>query len=167
MIFSPSRIRISTLCAAAFAAAVVLGPAPGRADPGPFDNFSGSWTGSGTIAIADGGHERIRCKGTYRVAPGGNSLQQTLRCASDSYRFDLNSTVAARGNTVSGTWTEESRNINGTLEGTISGGHIEALVSANAFAANFSMTARGNRQSVSITSKGELRAVNITLSKGG
>ena len=55
----------------------------------PFTNFAGSWSGSGTIAMNDGHSERIRCKAEYEVTPSGIIMHQNLRCASDSYKFDV------------------------------------------------------------------------------
>ncbi len=110
--------------------------------------------------------ERIRCRGTYTVDASGNNLRQNLRCASDSYKFELTSNVAAKGNNLSGSWSEASRNVNGSIEGSISGGQVNALVTANGYAATFFMSARGSRQSVKIDSKGEIRGVTISLAKG-
>jgi hypothetical protein len=137
---------------------------------GAFTSYAGNWSGTGSITIAGGndgkgGTERIRCRGMYTVSGGGNSLHQTLRCASDSYRFDLTSDVTANGNSISGRWGEESRGVNGTLQGQISGGDVTALVETNAFAATFNMTSTGNRQTVAIASKGDIRAVNISLTR--
>ena len=62
----------------------------------PFAGLAGSWAGSGSISLSDGSKERLRCKATYQVSDGERRLQQSLRCASDSYRFDLNSDVASQ-----------------------------------------------------------------------
>jgi hypothetical protein len=40
---------------------------PVHAQPAPFAGLPGSWTGSGSIALSDGSHERLRCRATYRV----------------------------------------------------------------------------------------------------
>jgi len=144
---------------------LLMSASASHADSGVFAGYAGTWSGNGTISIADGGDERIRCRGTYTIAPDGNTLHQSLRCASDSYRFDLVSEVRAQGTYISGTWSETSRNVTGTLDGRINNGNIEALVTTNAFAATLSMAARGNRQSFSISSKGELRGVTITLAR--
>ena len=151
---------------AAIAAAFLLIPALAQADSAPFANFAGSWSGNGTITIADGGTERIRCRGTYSVDGSGNNLHQVLRCASDSYKFELTSDIAAKGSAISGSWSEATRNVNGSVEGSISNGQVNALVQTNGYAATFNVTTRGNKQSVAISSKGELRAVNISLAKG-
>src|SRR5580700_4238818 len=65
------------------------------AQSGPFTGMAGSWSGGGTVTLDDGSTERIRCRATYAVGAGGNGLNQTLVCASDSYKFDLKSNVIA------------------------------------------------------------------------
>jgi hypothetical protein len=45
------------------------------------------------------------------------------------------------------------------------GGQIDVFVEASGFAANLTLTTRGNRQTVSISSKGEIKGVNITMTK--
>jgi hypothetical protein len=94
-------------------------------------------------------------------------LKQTLRCASDSYKFDLSTDVTSQGNRISGNWSEASRNLFGNLQGTAGGGQIEVFVEASGFAASVTLRTIGNKQTVQISSKGEIRGVNITMSKGG
>lgn len=161
----PATFNYRNFRNAAAAAALLLSPGLAHAESGPFADFAGNWSGSGSITIADSGTERIRCRGTYSVNGDGSTLRQVLRCASDSYKFELTSNVAARGNNLSGSWSEASRNVNGSIEGSISGGQVNALVTANGYAATFFMSARGSRQSVKIDSKGEIRGVTISLAK--
>lgn len=129
----------------------------------PFAGLAGSWTGSGSISLSDGSKERLRCRATYQVSGGDARLQQSLRCASDSYRFDLNSDIASVGSAISGTWSEASRGISGSLSGRASSGSISAVVDAPGFSANLSVATRGNRQSFSIVSQGDIRSVAITM----
>jgi hypothetical protein len=49
--------------------------------------------------------------------------------------------------------------------GRASGGQIQARVDSPTFSANLTLTTRGNKQSVTIESQGELRLVSITLNK--
>ena len=77
--------------------------------------MAGNWSGGGTVTLDDGSSERIRCRATYAVSASGTGLNQTLTCASDSYKFNLSSNVVAEGGALSGTWSESSRSINGTL----------------------------------------------------
>jgi hypothetical protein len=165
MAFSDFHFNLRHFRNGAVAAAIVLAPTIVHADSAPFANFAGSWSGNGTISIADGGTERIRCRGTYTVDGSGNNLHQVLRCASDSYKFELTSDVAASGSNVSGSWNEASRGVSGSIQGSISNGQISALVQTNGYAATFSVITRGNKQSVNISSKGELRGVTISLAR--
>lgn len=146
-------------------AMMLVSATPSFAQSGPFAGFAGTWTGTGTVSLSDGSNERIRCRATYNVGGDGSGLQQQLRCASDSYKFELASDVVARGSAISGSWSETSRNVNGTLQGTVSPGQIDVFVEAAGFAANLTLRATGNKQTVSISSKGEIRGVSITLSR--
>jgi hypothetical protein len=132
----------------------------------PFAGFDGSWSGVGTVALSNGTTEHIRCKADYKVAASGLGLKQALHCASDSYKFDLVSDVTSQGDRISGNWSEKSRNIFGNLQGTAGGGAIDVFVEASGFAATLNLRTNGTKQVVNIESKGEIRGVNITLTKG-
>lgn len=149
--------------AAGVGAALMLSVTASNAQSGPFAGFSGAWSGNGTVALSDGTTERIRCKADYKVDGSGLGLKQTLRCASDSYKFDLASDVTSQGGRISGNWSEASRNVFGSLQGTAGGGQIEVFVEAAGFAANLTLRTSGNRQTVQISSKGEIKGVNITM----
>jgi hypothetical protein len=151
--------------AAGVGAVLMLSMSAGHAQSGPFAGFSGAWSGNGTVALSDGTTERIRCKADYKVDGSGLGLRQTLRCASDSYKFDLSSDVTSQGDRISGNWSEASRNINGNLQGTAGGGQIQVFVEAAGFAASLVLRTSGNRQTVQINSKGEIRGVSITMVK--
>jgi hypothetical protein len=156
-----------TITAASIGAAVLLSAGAANAQSsGPFAGFDGSWSGSGTVALSNGTTERIRCKASYKVNGTGLGLKQSLNCASDSYKFDLSSDVTSQGERISGNWSEKSRNIFGNLQGTAGGGQIEVFVEASGFAATLNLRTNGSRQVVQIDSKGEIRGVNITLTKG-
>ncbi len=151
--------------AAGVGAALMLSVTASDAQSGPFIGFNGAWSGNGTVALSDGTTERIRCKADYLVDGSGLGLKQTLKCASDSYKFDLTSDVRSQGDRISGNWSEASRNVFGNLQGTAGGGRIEVFVEANGFAANLTLQTNGNKQTVQISSKGEIRGVNITMVK--
>jgi hypothetical protein len=151
--------------AAGVGAVLMLSVTASNAQSGPFIGFNGAWSGNGTVALSDGTTERIRCKADYLVDGSGLGLKQTLKCASDSYKFDLTSDVRSQGDRISGSWSEASRNVFGNLQGTAGGGRIEVFVEANGFAANLTLQTNGNKQTVQISSKGEIRGVNITMVK--
>lgn len=151
--------------AAGIGAALMFSVSASHAQSGPFAGFDGAWAGTGTVALSDGTTERIRCKANYKVGGGGLQLKQNLHCASDSYKFDLSSDVTSEGDRISGNWSEASRNVFGNLQGTAGGGQIEVFVEAAGFAANLTLRSNGSRQTVQISSKGEIRGVNITMVK--
>lgn len=158
---------IRTSLAAVAATFIVAGFAtsPASAQSAPFAGLAGAWSGSGTILLSDGSRERLRCRATYRVAHGENALQQSLRCASDSYKIELSSDVVSEGGRVTGSWSEASRGINGTLQGRASSGRIAVVVDAPGFSANLTLSTTGNKQSVSIVSEGDIRNVSIAMTK--
>lgn len=153
---------------AGLAALAALVAATGTASAaGPFQSMSGSWSGAGTIAMNDGHSERIRCKAVYEVTPSGIILHQNLRCASDSYKFEVHSSLQADGNSLTGTWSEVSRQVTGNVSGSIDGDHIVTDVQGTGFTAALDVTTRGNAQSVSIRPTGtDIRSVQIDLKRG-
>jgi hypothetical protein len=134
-----------------------------HAQSGPFAGMAGNWAGGGTVTLDDGSKERIRCRASYAVA--GPSMNMTLTCASDAYKFNLQASVVDQGGAVSGTWSESSRGVSGNLQGRGGGGTFEVLASAAAFNANISLRTAGNKQSIGMRADSQFRAANISLSR--
>ncbi len=163
--------NLSLFTAALMALSLTLAALPRAAlsapDPGPFSAIAGSWSGAGLIKKANGTSERIRCRSAYEPA-GTTQLQLRLRCASDSYNFDLTASVGYEGGPITGSWSEATRNVNGTIQGrsASNGRQIQAIAQSIAFTANLTLTTRGEKQSVLILSPGsEVPEVNITMEK--
>ena len=139
--------------------------APLRA--GPFTGMAGSWSGVGSLTMANGAQERLRCRARYDVGEAGRAMQLSLRCASDSYNFDLAGEVESDGRAISGSWSEATRNAEGTVAGRVNGDRIEVVARGAVFSAGLSLVTRGNRQSVAIRPQGtEISAVDVMLGKG-
>jgi len=135
------------------------------AQSGPFAGMAGNWSGAGTVTLDDGSTERIRCRAGYAVGAGGNGLNLNLVCASDSYKFDLRGNVVSDRGALSGTWSEASRGVNGTLEGRGANGNFQVVANAAGFTANLTLTTRGNRQSVAIRAENGFKGASIALSR--
>jgi hypothetical protein len=132
----------------------------------PFAAMAGSWSGGGVLSTTDGGQEQLRCRASYDVAETGAELRLKLRCASESYNFDLASEVQYRGGAISGSWSEASRNASGTLSGRAVGDRIEAAARGDSFSANLSLTTRGGQQTVSIRPEGtNITSVSLALNR--
>jgi len=169
MISTGKSLSMSTksiLSAASVALLLGLAAGPANAFGSPFTAMSGSWSGSGTITTSDGNKERISCRAKYDVDSGGSTLDLTLRCASDSYNFELQSNVAHNNGTVSGNWSENTRQVSGNIEGSASGNAISVRVSG-VISATLGMSTNGNQQSISIQAPGtELQSVAISMNRG-
>ena len=166
-----NRPKAALLGQALIAAALLLTAQRGfaqRASDGPFADLSGYWTGSGTITMSNGSSERIRCKATYAVNDTGKALNQSLRCASDSYRLEISGNVIFSGGSLSGTWGEATRHASGNITGHANGAEIMARVDGAGFSAGLQVHFHGDRQSVSIRPTGgtDVANVAITLRKG-
>lgn len=166
MKFSGSGLVGQAIKAGAVVAALVLSTSAGHAQASPFAGFDGAWSGNGTVSLSDGSSERLRCKAVYQVDGGGQTLKQTLRCASDSYKFDLSSDVTNHGDHITGNWSETNRNISGSLLGTAGNGKIDVKVESAGFTASLTLRTTGNKQTVQISSQGDIRGVSITMVKG-
>ena len=153
----------------AVAALLLLGAGArdARSEPGPFSALHGSWSGGGTIKKANGSSERIRCRSAFETS-GAANLSIRLRCASDSYNFDLSANVAYQGGEISGSWQEATRNVAGGISGRSAGEgrQVQAVAQAPGVTSNITLTTRGNHQSVSILTPGaEVPEITVSLEK--
>jgi hypothetical protein len=151
------------LMAAAVLFAGASAGSPVHAASGPFAALAGNWAGGGTVTLDDGSKERLRCRASYEVA--GPSMNMTLTCASDAYKFQLAANVVDQGGAISGSWTETSRAVSGTLTGRGGGGNFEVTANAATFNANISLRTAGNRQSISMRADTQFRGATISLSR--
>jgi hypothetical protein len=159
-----AAVRRLIFALATLLVATVAGSAS-YAQSGPFAGMAGNWAGGGSVTLDDGSTERIRCRASYAVGAGGNGLNLNLLCASASYKFDLQGNVIAESGALSGTWSESSRGINGTLQGRGGGGNFQVVASAGGFTANLSLTTRGNKQSIVIRAENGFRGASMSLSR--
>ena len=164
---SSAKARRLTFAAVAFfmtaCLMTALATTTSYAQSSTFAGMAGTWSGPGTVTLDDGSSERIRCRSTYKVI--GASMEMALTCASDAYRFNLQAAVVSAGGEVSGTWSETSRNIGGTIQGRGAGGSFQVTAQAAGFAANISLKTTGNKQQIALRADSVFRAANISLSK--
>jgi hypothetical protein len=164
---SAARVRLSRRVAAAIAiaSAALATPVTVVAAAGPFDGLAGIWTGAGMVTYATGTQERLSCRVQY-VQSSPNNLQQALRCASDSYNFQINANFDSAGGRLTGRWSEKFLNVAGSVSGTVANGRISGDLRGPNFVAQLSVVTRGNRQQVNIQAAIEqIRAVSIEMQK--
>ncbi len=159
-----ARAAALALAFAAVLSAPVSAPAQSA---GPFSSFAGSFHGGGAVIGSDGQKERLTCRVNGTVGDGGQSLSQTIVCASDSYRLDIHGhAVAAQGGGVSGDWQESTRGVSGALSGRVSDGHFSGSVSGGSFNAAVSLRVSGRRLSFDLRPQGgDVARVDVSLSR--
>jgi hypothetical protein len=161
--FGTNLLNRRLLMAAAVLFVTAVASSESKAQAGPFAPMAGTWSGGGTVVLDDGSTERIRCRAKY--APIGPTMEMSLTCASDAYKFNLGANVKAEGSAITGSWSETSRNISGALQGRGGGGNFEVVASAASFNANIALRTSGNKQTVTIRADSQFRGANITMSR--
>jgi hypothetical protein len=154
-----------TILAAALCLAA--GAAPAFASDA-FKRLEGQWQGKGTIEFSDRTRETLRCRASYDVLQSGANLQLAIRCASDSYKIELMGNASEANGKVSGSWSEATLNVSGSLSGSAEGSSIRVVATSPAFTASFGVVTNGGRQSVSIRSQtpdSSIRGASISLAR--
>ncbi len=135
---------------------------------GAFDRLAGSWTGGGSIELTSGAREALKCRAKYDVS--GDTLQLYIKCASDSYNFELRSTANVAGSAVTGSWSESPHGAFGTIAGTASGESIRVKAESGSFTAALSLTTHTNSQTFSIRTANPdagIKSATINMKRGG
>jgi hypothetical protein len=154
-LFSGRAVFKLLALAVGLAGAVSLSPPIAEAqNASPWVKFLGNWRGSGEVIEADGTREHISCRAKYSASSGGEALTQSLRCASDSYSFDIGTYLVASGPSVSGDWQEYGRKVEGHITGRVGDGQFEGSIAGASFTAETSARVSGRKQSLSLRTKG-------------
>lgn len=122
-----------------------------------FDQLSGTWSGIGAAGATVGSAERIACRVDYTPSSPAH-LHMTLRCASPSYRVEVDGELARDGDRIDGTLQEQSFGVSGSLSGTVRTDRLDAIVSGLGVSAMLSMTLHGDVQAVTLQGLGTLSA---------
>jgi hypothetical protein len=136
---------------------------------GPFASLDGWWGGEGRLRFTDGKTEQVKCRATYFVEAEGNTLKQTIRCASGGGKIELKSNVRHADGKLSGDWTEVMYNITGTLDGAVTprGFRVVVKTSGATLSANMDIIVKDARQMVEIQFFSDtLVGLTLLLNKG-
>lgn len=151
--------------AVAVASILALVGSAGAASAGPFDGLEGVWGGSGVVTYSSGTRERLRCRVQYINASADN-LSQALRCASDSYNFQINAIYVHNNGNITGRWDEKYLDISGTITGNAIAGRIEGNLHGPGFLASVDVNTNGTEQTVTIAAEGqEIQEVAVEVRK--
>ncbi len=130
----------------------------------PFNKLAGTWSGGGSVRLADGKKEKIRCR-AYYTNKASDQLGLAIRCATQSGKIEMRARLSYSGGGVSGTWEERTYNAEGTVSGSASSSKLSMRITG-ALQGSISITISGSSQRVSIsTSGGGLSNASISLRK--
>ena len=161
-----SSVPHSAAIASLSAAAMVSLAHPAFASDG-FSRFAGNWSGRGSIVMADGSREPIRCKAAYAMRPDAEAMNIDMNCGSDSYRVHVLTQLTADGTGFSGAWQETTRQAEGTVTGRLSkSGDMTADLQAIGVSIRLSARADGRRQAIRLQVQGtDVQDVVIDLQR--
>ena len=137
------------------------------ADDAPFASVIGWWGGEGRLGFKEGKTETVKCRVTYLSGESEREVAQSIRCASSSGKVEIKSAIVAKGNQVSGTWSELVYNINGDLKGQITERGFKVDVEGGSLGASMDVIVKGNLQVIEIQFRSEtLVGMTLVLKKG-
>jgi hypothetical protein len=135
------------------------------ADNELFKQLNGSWRGSGTLNLTDGGQERITCRGYYNTKSGGLTI--AILCNSPNYKVELRSNLSEGGQGVSGSWEERTFHASGNVSGRVNGNRMNLSINGAVTGSLSVSLSGGHSQNVTISTQGTgFRGVSISLVRG-
>ena len=136
------------------------------ASAGPVDTLAGRWSGWGSVTLANGNSEQVKCVATYFVEAGGSALQQNLRCASAAYKIDAVANLSLVSGQVSGSWEERAHSASGSVSGRVTGTGFNLANQGGNFSGAMAVSTSPCKQSINIAPNGfEITRIAIGLGK--
>lgn len=140
----------------------VFGAGVSSASASDVQRLAGRWSGWGAVRLTNGSVEQVKCVATYFVRAAGSRINQSLRCASASYKIDAKANYALHGNAVTGTWEERTHSAVGDVYGTMVSSGFQLTVRGDTFTAQMVLTSTNCKQSINISPDG-LNISNISI----
>ncbi len=154
------------LHATAAALALGLGLTATGAPASSIEEMSGYWSGNGSVVLATGNTERVKCAVTYKINQGGTQIKQSMRCASADYNINASAELNVKGQNVTGSWEEKTYSAVGEVSGRYSGSNLVLSIKGANFTASMNLTLSNCKQSINITPQGlEVTRISIGLAK--
>ena len=154
------RIDRPTLALTAFIATTVMISTAGAS--AITDMLKGQWSGSGTLKLANGKSERIRCHGN--ASGGEKSLSQLFNCASTASNFSFSTSLSFAGSKVSGNWHGPEGG--GTASGSASSSSMSLRLVSSSGRGRLNATFSTCRLSLTVTGwSSELRSLSVRMRK--
>lgn len=135
-----AAVRYAVLSAAGTLLAVFLTIAPVKAAIAA--ELTGTWSGSGTVTLANGAREKARCRASY-IAAGGRTYAMSATCATASAKVSQTAILSQNTkNRFGGTFYNPEFGVTGRIRIIVSGKRQTVYLSGSAGHATFSMQRR-------------------------
>lgn len=130
----------------------------------PVGDLPGRWSGWGSVTLASGQSEQVKCVATYFVE--GPSVRQNLRCASQSYKIDAVATLSVANGRVTGAWEERTWSVGGSVTGKVNDKGFDLAINGPNFGAAMTVGGTNCKQSINIMPRGfEISKIALNLGK--
>ena len=105
-------------------------------------DITGSWSGGGSVILANGAKEKARCRATFRPA-GGSTFAMAATCATASAKVSQTAILSKYTATrYGGTFHNPEFNVTGRIRIAVSGNSMTANLSGSQGRATFSLRRR-------------------------
>jgi hypothetical protein len=127
------------------------------------DALEGEWSGSGTLALANGKTEHLRCRGDGRAVTE-NTIELEFECASTAKNLDFSTSMRFSSGRAEGTWDAPDRR--GTLKGSASARSLSLALSSTEGDGKLTARMGGCGLSFNVTGwSDELKSLSADLKK--
>lgn len=127
-------------------------------------DLPGRWAGWGSVTLATGQSEQVKCIATYFV--DGPSVRQNLRCASQSYKIDAVANLSVANGRVTGEWEERTWSVGGSVTGRATDKGFDLAINGPNFGAAMTVGGTNCKQSINIMPRGfEIAKIALNLGK--
>ncbi len=135
-----TALRIGTLAAAGTILAAFLTVAPVKAAVA--GELAGTWTGTGTVTLANGAREKARCRASY-ISAGGRTYAMSATCATAAAKVSQTAILSQNTkNRFGGTFYNPEFGVTGRIRIILSGARQTVYLSGSSGHATFNMKRR-------------------------
>ncbi len=138
---------------------------PSAVSAGVFDEFSGTWRGTGQFTLKDGRKETVDCKIKSNVEVNGTRIYQNVSCKSVSQKIKVRISLIANNKTIAGSWSASGA-VEGYIQGYARGRSLNLRLSGRRISATMNLYTFACSQKMTVTGKiGKVRKISVQLKK--
>ncbi len=138
---------------------------PTVASAGAFDEFSGTWRGTGQFTLKDGRTETVACKIKSTVEVNGTRVYQKVKCKSASQKIKVRISLVANRQAIGGSWSASGA-VAGNIQGYTNGRSMNLQLSGRRISASMRLYTYACSQKMTVTGKiGKVRHISVQLTK--